>query len=163
MYSTETKGIPKKLVVKSQASAETDLLEWMRNNDLEKIPDVDGHHWRLEVTRELIPDRVNKGKNRHIFYLQASTEIGRQQLVDHGIFDEKKDSRLLGLLGEKKVRLAMSPVKEAAWSEDELRHMLMDHILRIRKKLATPAVSTLKRELAGRYVDRKAVFGAKAE
>lgn len=163
MYSTEAKGIPKKLVVKSQAGAETDLEEWIRANDLKNIPDVDGHIWHLEVTRELIPDRVNAGRNRHIVYLQAFTDMGRDQLVQEGIFDAEKDGRLLGLLGEKRVRLAMSPVKETAWSEDEIRSILMDHIARIRKNLSSPSVSSLKRELAGRYVDRKSVFGAAAD
>lgn len=158
MYNMDPDQLPKRPLVTSLAAANREFDAWLHENRLDAILDGDGLPWRLEVAVTQDDDPSDPYELRWTVRLTFKTEADAPTFVQTGTLDPGKDGRLLGLLGDAKVPMQMKPTVLKASGEEDARRQFLDTVPRLKEKLAQGSLTTVKRQLIGRWVDEHSRF-----
>ncbi len=82
-------------------------------------------------------------------------------MVEVGAYDAQEDQRLLQMLGEDRIPVAMKKRVMENSSLENLRTELADELLRIRKSLEKIDLNSMRRRVISQWVDRKQLFGSR--
>jgi len=94
-------------------------------------------------------------------HIGLDSMLDARQLVEVGAFDSEEDKRLLQMLGNDKVPMEMRNRMLEHASVENLRGMLADEMINIRKSLAKVELNEVRKRLIGQWVDRKCLFGGR--
>ncbi len=89
----------------------------------------------------------------------AETSLDQSGLVDSGVFDQRRDARILGLLGKSCVKVRTAAVHFEVSSEKQIAQMASEAATGIRKVLLNQAVVGLKRRCVAEQVESLCRFG----
>lgn len=162
MYNMDPDKLPKRAVVSSQAGAENELRNWLRDNQFESLTDADGLDWQLDlkVTQVAAPQDP-KGLLWQI-RLGLRRDVDGAELLAAGILQRPADDRLVDLIGEEVISLTMKPQLFEAANELEAKRIVADALPRLKADLAKKSLIDTKRSLVGRWVDQASRFGGMA-
>jgi hypothetical protein len=161
MYSnsTDPEKPPKRPVVGSLAGALNELDNWLKENQYESLSDADGLAWKLDLKVSQAPV---KGDPKGLVWrvrIGLRRELDAEDLLAAGILKLPEDERLLGLIGDEIVPLAMKPALHEVPGELEARRLVADELPRLKATLAKKSLIDIKRSLIGRWVDERSRFG----
>ena len=163
--STDDLQRPTRPVVPSLMGAMSLVNAWLRDHQYDILRDGDGQAWDLKVEVEERPDpNATKGGVCRVRVL-LSTKVSAGELVQTKVLSPKtspSDARLLRMIDEETVTLAMKPRTTMAASEDEARLWLADALPKLKAELAGKSLIAVKRDLIGRWIDERGRFGAEA-
>ena len=91
--------------------------------------------------------------------LSPTVTVDAAALVATGTLAADADQRLIELLGEDTVVLAMKPVSHTTPDAESLRLLAADVVPRFRSDFAARSLHDVKRSLVGRHVDEGGLFG----
>jgi hypothetical protein len=160
MYTMDSDKQPKRPVVTTQAAALNEIRNWVRDNQFESLIDADGLDWVLDlgVTQVAAKDDP-KGLVWQI-RLGLKRILTAPELLKNGILRLPEDQRLLDLLGDEEISLTMKPHLHEVANELESKRLLADLLPRFKADLAKKSLLEVKRQLVGRWVDERALFGS---
>ncbi len=163
MYSTDPDKPPKRPVTLSLSAALAEVDRWARENLFDTLVDGDGLSWRLTMSSEERPAR-QEPRTLEVevrFLLRAEAEA--ETFVATGTLDRQADARLIGLLEDVTVPLAMKPIVRTASGYEAARRLVRDELPRLKSRIAGSSLHEVKRALIGRFVDERCLFGATGE
>jgi hypothetical protein len=159
-YSMDPDKLPKRPVVRSLMGAITEVKTWLRENQLDQVRDGEGLVWTLEVKAAQVDDPQDPRKVLWQLRIALTTQVDAATLVKTGLLSPAKDDRLLALLGDGTVDLAMKPLIYKAPSEDAAKALLADVLPQLKASFLRSSLAEVKRHLIGRWVDEQGRFGA---
>lgn len=159
MYNTDPDKLPKKPVTISQTSANEEFARWLAQNDRHHLRDAAGVIWNISVETLETPDPTDHRQAVWKITLRIGADVGAHHLIADKTLDEGKDERLLGLLGDATIRLALKPSVHEAQGLDAARKWLAEELHRLRDQFAKDGFHEVKRQLVGRWVDESRWFG----
>jgi len=134
--------------VPSLTRALNEYQHWMQENYYEKIGDVDGQLWSVKICHYL----VRKIK------ISITTKLSQKSLVTTKIYGEKKDKRLLELIGKEKISICLRPEIISIEQAKDMKKHLICGITRMKKRLECPQISVIKKQLISRWIEQKCSF-----
>lgn len=158
-HSTEGVRPPKRPVVSTLTSALVEVERWLEDSRLREIRDGDGLVWMLAVEVDQIPDPADPKGLVWRLKLKLSADATATDLVRTGALDAKTDQRLIELLDDEPVHLAMKPLIYTAPNEEAARLLLTDVVPRLKASFPRDALGDIKRQLVGRQIDERSRFG----
>jgi hypothetical protein len=163
MYNTGGERPPKRPAVVSQASAMAELRAWLAENRYHTLVDGDGLTWQLTV--EVAPaarPRLPRGVEQDV-HIGLTARAGAAELVRTGSLDPVADERLIAMLGDEEVELAMRPRVATVSDAAAARPHLATQLPQLRAELAAQSLHATKRRLVFRWLDGRQRFGAVRE
>jgi hypothetical protein len=149
----------KRAVVTTLTAALAEIERWLAENGLDALRDADGLTWRLSAQVDQIADPADPKGMLWRLRLAPTVEVDAATLVATGTLAAVADQRLVELLGEDTVTLAMKPVSHTAANAEALRLLAADVVPRFRSEFAGRALHEVKRVLVGRHIDERGIFG----
>ena len=122
-------------------------------------PDGEGQPWTVEAKIASVPSATDPHQLRCLLRLGLKSSVSGGDLVATGVLSRDTDARLLALLGEAKVPVAMKPVVYELPTEEAIRSHLARVLPELRRDLATSSLGPVKRALLRRFVDGLGAFG----
>jgi hypothetical protein len=159
MYNTDNDKIPRQHLAASSRSAREQFQNWLTENDLQQIHDADGTPWKLtvKVLEKPSADDLHQAVFDAQLYMKA--DASADEFVKTGILNPESDERLIAMIGDARIPLQMKPVEFSAPNAEQLRLEFADRVGEVKKKLQSSSLATIKRQLIGRWIDERAVFG----
>jgi hypothetical protein len=152
--------LPKRPVVSSLAGALTEVRTWLVENQLDQIRDGEGLVWDLAVKVTQVPDPSDPRRVLWQVRIALSSKVDAAALIKSGLLDPVKDARLLGLLGDAVVDMAMKPLIYRVAAEEAARALVADVLPKLKASFFKSSLAEVKRKLVGRWVDERGHFGA---
>lgn len=152
---------PRSPVVKSQAAATSEFSEWLEVNSYAALIDGDGLSWRVLISVELLPGNDDPKRPMRLLKLELTSSASCAELIRTATLDATGDARLVALIGDRRVPLAMKPISYSASSYEEARHWLAEELPRLKASLAAADLAAIKRRLVGVFVNKISVFGGR--
>lgn len=149
---------PSKPVIPSFMGAVAQANQWLREHRHDEIYDADGLAWALKISTKQLPSRLNTKGTLWEITLSISAEVTASGFVASGTLDPARDQRLIHLIGDAAVPLAMRPVQYMAESDDAARKILSEAVQALAEDIKSKSMHPLKRSLIGRYIDQKSQF-----
>lgn len=160
MYTTDDERPPKKPVVGSQAGALSEIAQWMRANRYDQVVDADGLAWALQINTVEKPAVANPRELSIELHFCLSVTVTTQDLTRTHTLDPAADQRLISLLADTEIPLALRPIVKVANGIEEARRMVRDELPLLRQKLSDPKIRQYKRMVVGKYLDKISLFGS---
>lgn len=159
MYNTDPNKIPRQHLAASSRSAREQFQNWLAENDLQQIYDADGTAWKLTV--KVLEKPSSEDMHQAVFEAELNLNAGADaaEFTRTGILNPYTDTRLIAMIGEATIPLQMKPLHFSAPNVEQLRLMFADRVTEVKKKLQTHSLHAVKRQLIGRWIDERAVFG----
>lgn len=161
LYGPDKDKFSSSLVVSSQAAAERDIQNWLRENQQDSAIDGDGWTWRIVVSVSQAPDPGDTRRVEWHLKIQLCTEMRAKDLVEAGILSPDDDARMLGLIGEDAVAMAMKPTRHKVANEAAARTVLSEALPHLKRTFGSYQLHTIKRALVHRWVDQSLAFGSR--
>ena len=149
---------PRSLVVGSLTSANRTIETWLDENNYHRMRDADGLEWHIESVMSTLPNTADRQRPFWELKLSPRTDVSGAELVASGVLQPDVDSRILGLIGDRRVPLAVRPIKFTGNSQEELRGFLIDEIPILRRKLQAESLRSMKRALVTKWLDQTSAF-----
>jgi len=149
---------PSRPVIPSYAGAIAQAEAWLKANDYHLIHDGDGLAWNLKVKTVQLPRRDSIHGTHWEMTLMLTAEVSGEGFQASGTLERKKDERLLELLGEDRVPLAMRPIVYMAVSDEEAKTVMAEALFNLKRDMAQKKLHELKRSLISRWLDQRALF-----
>ncbi len=159
MYNKDNDRTPSKPLIVSASSAHQHLAFWLRENNLSTIEDRDGLVWELLISSETLPSTTDPHAGEVHLTIAAILRVDAPGLVATKTLDAHTDTRLLALIGDDRITLHLRPVHHVAKSLEDARLFLTQAIPEIKTTLNGGNLADIKRQLIGRWLDKKQVFG----
>ena len=159
MFSTESDKLPKRPVVSTLTAAIADLKRWLEETCHSTCQDGDGQTWNIGIKVTRIPDPDTANGLLWSIRLGLTAQVSGVDLVATGVLSPADDSRLLYLIGEELVPLAMRPIIHKAENEAEAKRLLASVLPELKETVAKQSLVRVKRDLIGRWVDERCQFG----
>ncbi|SMF55456.1 hypothetical protein [Pseudobacteriovorax antillogorgiicola] len=145
-------------VTTNQVGAAYQFNSWLKNNNYHSLTDASGTNWFLQVSSHLGPNPEDTQGGLWQIRILLSTELDRQNLLEAGVCDEKADTRLLKLLGDRHVPLEMNRPPFQCRTVEDARRYLIQEVEVIRQQLKSPRLSEIKRQYLGQWIDNHQLF-----
>jgi hypothetical protein len=159
MFSTESDKLPKRPVVSTLTAAISDLKRWVEESCHGPFQDGDGQTWTLGIKVTRIPDPESSNGLLWSIRLGLTAQVNGADLVATGVLSPDEDSRLLFLIGDRQVPMAMRPAIHRAADESEAKRLLATALPELKATLGRQSLIQIKRDLIGRWVDERCQFG----
>jgi hypothetical protein len=159
MFSTESDKLPKRPVVSTLTAAIGGLKRWVDESCHGPFQDGDGQTWTLGIKVTRIPDPDSSNGLLWSIRLCLTAQVIGAELVATGVLSPDADSRLIFLIGEQMVPMAMRPVIHRAADEAEAKRLLAAALPELKATLGKQSLIPIKRDLIGRWVDERCQFG----
>lgn len=151
--------MPSRPVVSSQLAANTIVSLWQRENQKRQVRDGDGLKWDVMVRLKELPSSTELRSMAYKIKLWLQVDASIENLLESGVLETTRDSRLTEILKDTKVPLMLKPQEFTARSLEEARNMTDSAIDALAKKLAKSDLKPVKRQLIFRFVDSSMLFG----
>ncbi|MBM4252204.1 MAG: hypothetical protein FJ146_09555 [Deltaproteobacteria bacterium] len=161
LYGPDKDKFTSSLVVSSQAAAERDIQNWLTENQQDAAIDGDGWTWRIAVSVNQAPDPSDTRRMEWHLKIQLCTLMTAADLVEGGILSSEGDARMLSLIGEEAVPMAMKPTRHKVASEAAARTVLSESLPSLKRTFAGYQLHAIKRALVHRWVDQSLAFGGR--
>jgi hypothetical protein len=154
-------GTTRRPVIASVASATAEFNHWVEQKAPKDFKDANGGVWQLQLKLQQLPHPQDTQATLHRLNIGLNCELGARHLVEVGAYDEVEDQRLLQLLEEDRIPVAMKNRIMENTSLENLRMELADELLRVRKSLEKMDLNRMRRRVIGQWIDRKQLFGSR--
>lgn len=161
MFERESGSRPKRPVVSTLTAATVELKRWLEESCLTTFQDADGQPWTLGVKVIRVPDPQTTNGLLWSLKLGMTAQVSGLDLIATGVLCPDQDSRLLLLIGEDHVPLAMRPIVHLAPNEQEARQLLATVLPALKESLSQQSLVPVKRELIGRWIDEGCQFSGR--
>lgn len=151
--------LPKKPAVASRAAADAEFNHWLRENNFDRLKDGDGQVWTLDLQVTRLPEPAEHEASWTLT-LNLTTVVTVASLIETKVLDPQEDVRLMELLGDQSIAIALKPIQHKAMTRDDARRLLVKILPETRAKIEGGTFRDVKRSLIGRWVDQSRVFGA---
>lgn len=159
MYNTDPDKLPKKPVTISQTSANEEFARWLAQNDRQHLRDAAGTIWNISVESLETPNPADHRQPIWRIIVRICSDVGARHLIADKTLHETQDERLLGLIGDETIRLALKPLLHETQGLDAARTWLAEELKRLREQFASEGFHQVKRQLVGRWIDQSRLFG----
>lgn len=146
-------------VIPSLTSADAQFNHWLAQNAYRQLHDATGDRWDLSLRLEQLPHPEHLLLPLYRLHISLSSQIDQDNLVRRGILDPKADRRLLTLIGADSFPIHLDAKVLEASTMDELRSDFASYISKLRDNLRRRDLGSLKKRLAGSWVNTKSLFG----
>lgn len=160
MYTTDDDRPAKKPVIGSQAGALAEIARWMRDNRYDHVTDADGLDWQLAIETQEGPAKDNPRELAIELRFCLSATVTAESLIRTQTLDATADERLIALLADAEIPLAMRPIAKLARGAEEARRMIRDELPELRRRLVDPKIRQYKRMVVARWLDKISLFGS---
>ena len=158
MYSADKDKFVSSLVISSQAAALRDVDRWLSENQYERAYDGDGWIWNLSVKVSQVPDPGDTRRIEWQLMIQLHTQMSGQDLVAQYVLSPDQDARLLSMIGDASVPMAMKPSKYRAATESAARSLMAELLPKVSETFKEYQLQNVKRALVHRWVDENCSF-----
>lgn len=158
MHNFSNEKPPKPPVITSLASALNRIDAWQKENQYDRIHDLEGMEWQVSLD---VAQAAHESDSRRLCWhlkIKVSTNATVEDFIRTGTFDAVEDERILSLIGEESVPLSMKPITYEASSEDEARQIVANALPRLKASFPKNSLDEIKRSLVGRWVDEGGFF-----
>lgn len=159
MYSRNDDKRPSRPVVTSLSHALSEIDHWVSENKFDRIKDGDGLTWNLDLAIKPVPNR----ENTHGLLWEATVRLHvaatAEMFIETGTLHRVSDERLIALIGDADIKVALKPSVYTAKSEDEMRQIVASVVPKLKVHLMKNSFYDVKRRLIGRFVDQSQWFG----
>ncbi len=159
-FSTPS-GATRRPVIASVASAAAEFNHWVEQKAQKDFKDANGGVWELQLNLQQLPHPQDTQGAFYRLNIGLSCELNARHLVEVGAYDAQEDQRLLQMLGEDRIPVAMKKRVMENPSLENLRTELADELVRIRKSLDKIDLNPMRRRVISQWVDRKQLFGSR--
>ncbi len=159
-FSTPS-GATRRPVIASVASAAAEFNHWVEQKAQKDFKDANGGVWELQLNLQQLPHPQDTQGAFYRLNIGLSCELNARHLVEVGAYDAQEDQRLLQMLGEDRIPVAMKKRVMENPSLENLRTELADELVRIRKSLEKIDLNPMRRRVISQWVDRKQLFGSR--
>ncbi len=159
-FSTPS-GATRRPVIASVASAAAEFNHWVEQKAQKDFKDANGGVWELQLNLQQLPHPQDTQGAFYRLTIGLSCELNTRHLVEVGAYDAQEDQRLLQMLGEDRIPVAMKKRVMENPSLENLRTELADELVRIRKSLEKIDLNPMRRRVISQWVDRKQLFGSR--
>ncbi len=159
-FSTPS-GATRRPVIASVASAAAEFNHWVEQKAQKDFKDANGGVWELQLNLQQLPQPQDTQGALYRLNIGLGCELNARHLVEVGAYDAQDDQRLLQMLGEDRIPVAMKKRVMENPSLENLRTELADELVRIRKSLEKIDLNSMRRRVIGQWVDRKQLFGSR--
>lgn len=149
---------PTRPAVSSLTGALAAIDAWVRDNRFDHLQDGDGQVWTLKTEVTQIPDHTDSRKLLWQIQLKLSASMTAADLIRTHALDAVKDARLLSLVADEPVPMAMRPQVHLVPTEDEAKLLLAETLPKLKADFEGKSLISVKRELVGRWVDARGRF-----
>ncbi len=146
-------------MIVSLTSADAEFNHWVAENSYRHLSDLTGDIWELDLRLEQRPHPHDVVMPLYRLHIRLTTEVSGVDLVKAGVLNKDSDRRLLDLIGDDEVPLAVKTLTIEGKSLDRLRSDLASYIYKLRNTLKKRDLTEVKRRLVGSWIDRKSLFG----
>ncbi len=159
-FSTPS-GTTRRPVIASVASAAAEFNHWVEQKAQKDFKDANGGVWELQLNLQQLPHPQDTQGALYRLNIGLGCELNARHLVEVGAYDAQDDQRLLQMLGEDRIPVAMKKRVMENPSLENLRTELADELVRIRKSLEKIDLNSMRRRVISQWVDRKQLFGSR--
>ncbi len=159
MFSTDSDKRPRRPVITSLAGALGEIKNWLTENQLDQVRDADGMVWTMSVKVTQIADKSDPKGLLWQVRLLLSTSANAAEFLSTGALDAVKDARLINLIGNHSIDIAMKPMVYDTPGEDAARRLIVDLLPKLKANFIKNSLTEVKRSLIGRWVDDHGRFG----
>lgn len=153
-------GITRRPVIASVASATAEFNHWVEQKAQKDFKDANGGVWLLQLNLLQLPHPQDTQAALFRLNIGLVCELNARHLVEVGAYDAVEDKRLLQLLGEDRIPVAMKKRIMENSSLENLRTELADELVRIRKSLEKIDLNSMRKRVISQWIDRKQLFGS---
>src|SRR5690606_16223149 len=132
MYNMFHDKPPKGPVITSQAGALNQMEGWLKENKFDRVKDAEGTQWKVSVKAIQTPHPKNPKISLWQLKILVTAEATAADLLQSGVLSRDADARLIELLGDDILPLAMKPMSYEASSEEEARSILANALPRLK-------------------------------
>lgn len=154
-------GITRRPVIASVASAAAEFNHWVEQKAQKDFKDANGGIWQLHLNLQQLPHPDDTQASLFRLTIGLSCELDARHLVEVGAYDAQDDQRLLQLLGDDRIPVAMKKRVMENQSLETLRTELAEELLRIRKSLEKIDLNSMRKRVIGLWIDQRQVFGSR--
>jgi hypothetical protein len=154
-------GITRRPVIASVASAAAEFNHWVEQKTRQDFKDANGGIWQLQLDLQQLPHPQDTQAALFRLNIGLNCDLNARHLVEVGAYDALEDQRLLQLLGEDRIPVAMKKRVMENSSLENLRSELADELVRIRKSLEKIDLNSMRKRVIGQWIDRKQLFGSR--
>jgi hypothetical protein len=148
-------------VIASVASATAEFNRWVEQKAPKDFKDANGGVWEFQLKLQQLPHPQDTQATLFRLQIGLGCELDARHLVEVGAYDAVEDQRLLQLLAEDRIPVAMKNRVMEANSLENLRMSLADELVRMRKSLEKIDLNSMRRRVIGQWIDRKQLFGSR--
>jgi hypothetical protein len=154
-------GITRRPVIASVASAAAEFNHWVEQKAQKDFKDANRGIWQLQLDLQQLPHPEDTQGALFRLTIGLSCELDACHLVEVGAYDAQEDQRLLQLLGDDRIPVAMKKRVMESPSLENLRTELADELLRIRKSLEKIDLNSMRKRVIGQWIDQRQIFGSR--
>lgn len=159
MYS-QNKDISLSKPIITNLSLESQRLRiWIKENNSEKFEDIDGLTWNVMVKELSIPDPTGIHQSKLNVTVTFHTKANATKFIQTDTLDSNGDKRLIALLGADEISFQFKSITFIAATVEQARVELGNQILKVKEKLQSGNLQVIKRQLIGKWIEKKMVFG----
>ncbi len=159
-FNNDPDKLPTKPVISSLTAAISEIETWTASHKYEEVKDMDGLVWKLEVSQTQEPNKKTVSGLIWKIRLQYKAEASIEELLETGTLDEDKDRRLVEIISNNIIPLAVRPVIINADDEEAALSEVSVLIPKMMKSLSSSPLFEIKRKLIGKWVDNHSLFGS---
>lgn len=156
----EIDKFPSPLVIGSWAGADAETRQWLHENT-DAITDADGTVWHVRTQKLEIPDADEPHRGVWQISVFIKTELVGSELVQCGLLNAEKDSRLLEFLGDERIPVHVRPRVFTAKTLELAKTQYTETLLRLREDFRATSFSQIKHDLIARWLEDRMRFGMK--
>jgi hypothetical protein len=145
--------------VTSLAGALGEVRHWLAENQLDRLKDADGLAWSLAVKPSQVPDPADPRRVLWQLKVALTVRATAAEFAATGTLHPVKDARLLALLGDDVIELAMKPLIYRAATETAAKALIVEVLPKLKASFMKNPLTEVKRQLIGRWVDERCRFG----
>jgi hypothetical protein len=154
-------GTARRPVIPSVASADAEFNHWVERQGWQDFRDANGGLWQLELKLQQLPHPQDTQATLYRLQIGLHCVLNVRHLVEVAAFDAIDDARLLQMLDEDQVPVAMKSRVLENVSLETLRGELADDLHRLRKSLEKVDLNSMRKRVIGQWIDRKQRFGSR--
>ena len=156
MYNTLSNKIPKAPVVGSLFSAEKQIRQWEKSNNLSSFLDKLGSRWDVQLSTKFHPERSEKKWDALI---KLSTSLSASDFIRQGVLCQDEDKRTLHFLENHRITIEMKTKIISADNMEELRSMYATWVESTKQQITKSDFLHIKKSMVSKWLEKKMLFG----
>lgn len=154
----ERSEMPSRPVVTSQLAADAIIAHWNEQNTQRQLKDKEGLNWDVNVTAQQEVREPLQQREIWKITVKMIADAKAESFVASGVLDGDRDERLIQLLGNSLVPLALKPRSFDANNLEEAKNLTIELLDRIATELHSKDRKEAKRQLIYRFIDQASLF-----